>query len=272
MTMSFLLHESPSDFEISPLSEPLRAAEVSPSALSMDAPAIIDGQICPPEIGPIVERPRLIDLLERSGSQFGATLLTGRAGTGKTTLAADYASEHERVAWYSVESGDSNWKVFSSYFFASISGCSGGYPRSLVLRSDESVDDSAAADFLRHCFAGYQRNKKKSPELIVIDDIHHLFDTVWFAGFFDQLIRSLVPGLHLLMTCRSKPPAPLWRMRSKQMLNVIDEAILEFSVAEAQSLCRLRKLPTEIGTEAHRCSGGRIRKTIEFIDRRSNKH
>jgi ATP/maltotriose-dependent transcriptional regulator MalT len=36
------------------------------------------------------------------------------------------------------------------------------------------------------------------------------------------------------MLSRSKPPTPIWRLRSKQVLNVIDEKLLAFSLAEAQ--------------------------------------
>lgn len=272
MTMSFLLHESPNEFEISETGGSVRTSVERPSVSLAEGPSVIDGQLEPPDVGPIVERPRLIDLLERSGSQFGATLLSGRAGTGKTALAADYASAYENVSWYSVKSADSNWKVFSSYFFASLCGRSVRRPRSLVLRPDESVDEAAAAEFLRYCFARLERTMKGRPELIVIDDIHHLFDTAWFASFFDQVIRSLVPGVHLLMTCRSKPPTPLWRMRSKQMLNVIDEGMLDFSLGEALSLCKLRKLPLQAGTEAHRLSAGRIQKMIQFLELRSHMH
>src|SRR6476620_8414276 len=267
MTMSFLLHEAPGDFEVSEFGESVKTAGNRSRRSRTYGPVIIDTQLSPPQVGAIVERPRLIDLLERSGSQFGATLLSGRAGTGKTALAADYASGHENVAWYSVEAADADWKVFSSYFFASLCGNSIRRPRSLVMRSDESIDEVVAGEFLRNCFSCRERNKKGMPELIVIDDIHHLFDTAWFASFFDQLIRSLMPGVHLLMTCRSKPPAPLWRMRSKQMLNVIDEGMLEFSLGETMSLCKLRMLPQNVGSDAHRSASGRIQKLLQLLDR-----
>lgn len=226
-------------------------------------PTIIDGQLLVPELGTIVSRQRLIDLLAKSGARFGATLISGRAGTGKTTLAADFASTKRTLAWYTVESADSSWEVFSSYFFSSVCGRSARRPKTLVSWRDESVNEVIAAEFLRYCFG---KSRRTSPELIVLDDIHHLFDSVWFPAFFNQLVLSLVPGVALLMTCRSNPPAPLWRMRSKQMLSVIDESALDFSEPEVRELCKLKMIPQQRGAEALRRSGGRIQKLIESLD------
>src|SRR5262245_25904163 len=47
-----------------------------------------------------ISRPRLIALLRKSSSQIGATLITGRAETGKSALAAEFAENYDRVAWY----------------------------------------------------------------------------------------------------------------------------------------------------------------------------
>jgi ATP/maltotriose-dependent transcriptional regulator MalT len=40
----------------------------------------------------------------------------------------------------------------------------------------------------------------------------------------------------MILIGRTLPPAPLWRMRSKQTLCVIDEAALAFTLAEAREL------------------------------------
>jgi len=46
----------------------------------------------------------------------------------------------------------------------------------------------------------------------------------------------LPSDVHLLITSRNLPPAPLWRMRSKQSLVVMDEETLAFTRAEAVAL------------------------------------
>jgi ATP/maltotriose-dependent transcriptional regulator MalT len=40
----------------------------------------------------------------------------------------------------------------------------------------------------------------------------------------------------VLILARSLPPAPLWRLRSKQSLDVIEEGALAFTPAEAEEL------------------------------------
>src|SRR4051794_2998240 len=116
MTMSFLLHESPSDIEMTGFTGTVGAAEARSVGTRRTAPTIIDEQLRVPEIGHILSRGRLVDLLDRSTGQFAATLISGRAGTGKTTLAADYARSRANVFWYSVGSADTSWEVFSNYF------------------------------------------------------------------------------------------------------------------------------------------------------------
>jgi ATP/maltotriose-dependent transcriptional regulator MalT len=56
-----------------------------------------------PRFRGLVQRPRLDDLLRNSIEQFPATLISGRAGSGKTATAAEFARTQDYVAWYSVE-------------------------------------------------------------------------------------------------------------------------------------------------------------------------
>ena len=74
------------------------------------------GKLRVPDTPRFVERERLTTLVERSISQFPATMVSGRAGTGKTALAASIAAKRENVGWYSVETTDLDWPSFSRYF------------------------------------------------------------------------------------------------------------------------------------------------------------
>src|SRR5919206_500560 len=54
---------------------------------------------------------------------------------------------------------------------------------------------------------------------------------------FSQGPLPLLPReVHVMLLGRSLPPTPLWRMRSKQTLCVIDEAALAFTLSEARRL------------------------------------
>ena len=219
-----------------------------------------------PEINNVVERPRLNELLERTKGQAGATLVCGRAGTGKTVLAAEFSAKHKDPIWYSIEPADTNWEAFSHYLVAAL------FENTAVLNeladqdADGTIGRAGIAEFLTNCMGRLQRESSGACRLIVLDNVHHLYDAAWFADFFNQLIPSLVPNVHVLMLCRSKPPLPLWRLRSKQMLTVIDESVIGFTPTETTRLCRLRGMSGDVVAQAHRRSGGRLSKLIESLE------
>ena len=221
-----------------------------------------------PSFKSVIARPRLEELLERSSAQFGATLVSGRAGTGKTTVATSYSARYSNIAWYSVESADSDWSVFSHYFNAALMKTDnfGQSADVSIFRTDDESPQEEVSRFVSDLFSQGPGNTKSSPLLIVLDDIQHLFDTNWFNDFFTLLLHSLVPEIHLLMLCRSKPPLPLWRLRSKQRLNVIDEKLLAFSPDEAERLYKVHGLSSEIANRVNRASFGRASKLAAFIN------
>ena len=98
----------------------------------------------------------------------------------------------------------------------------------------------------------------------MLDDIHHIFDAPWFEDFFNLLLYSLPPDTHLFMLCRSKPPGPLWRLRSKQMLNLMDERVIAFDQTEAETLFNALGRPLSKAKEAQLRSFGRVSKLLEF--------
>lgn len=218
-----------------------------------------------PDLGNMIERPRLTGLLTKSVEQYPATLVSGRSGTGKTAMAASFAAQNKNVSWYSVASTDTRWSVFSRYFSASL------HDNILVddnqreeTQNKKTVSGTEIARFLVRHFSQADTAPRGQASLIVLDDIHYLFDAPWFEDFFNLLLYSLPAELHLLMLCRSKPPGPLWRLRSKQMLNVLDEKVIAFNDAETESLFKAIGFTDDKAGEAQRESFGRVSKLLEF--------
>ena len=216
----------------------------------------------------VVKRRRVDDMLRKSLSQFPATLVSGRAGTGKTTLAAELASTYEHAAWYSVEPSDSEWNVFAHYFATCIFDAVGVEASiSDVLPDEIHTSQSVIATFLINVFAEAETELLRDPLLIVLDGIHHLFDAPWFGEFFSLLLSSLPENTNLLLLCRSKPPNPLWRLRSKQQLNVIDEKLLAFNLSETVELVKRAGLNRSDAERAHTATFGRISKLLQAVGR-----
>ena len=106
--------------------------------------------------------------------------------------------------------------------------------------------------------------QKSEPLLIVIEDLHLVYDAEWVVPFFSRLLPLLPPDVHVLITCRSLPPAPLWRLRSKQMLRVVDESELAFTLDETIALFASYGLGEEHARVAWRQTGGRAGSISEF--------
>jgi LuxR family transcriptional regulator, maltose regulon positive regulatory protein len=202
-----------------------------------------------------ISRPRLIELLKKSSSQIGATLITGRAETGKSALAAEFAENYERVAWYQIDTAETDWNLFARYF-AEVFG-----------ENFEELKESSQEIivFVEKLFANVAQ-KSDVPVLIVLDDIHNIFDAEWFAEFFVSLLYTLSPEQHLVLLSRTKPPQPLWRVRSKQVLGVIDEKLLAFNADETEELFKKHGIDKEKAGKAHKKSFGRVSRLKQFIE------
>ena len=215
----------------------------------------------------LVRRPRLEELLAKSIEQYPATLISGRAGTGKTALAAAFSRNQRRVAWYSVESSDIEWKVFANYFAASVlRAVTSNVAVDQMIPIDPRPSQATMAASLINLFAEAETELLHEPLLIVLDGIHHLFDAPWFGEFFSLLLSSLPENTHLLLLCRSKPPGPLWRLRSKQQLNVIDEKVLAFDLAETARVMKKLGFLRRDAERVHAETFGRISKLLERSD------
>lgn len=267
MSMTLSLHDHP-DFAEQPISIESVHSQSGPSGgRNSDVQHFFSQKVEIPRLRNIVVRPRLIELMDRAVRNFSATLISGRAGTGKTVLAAQYSAAYARNSWYTLDATDSDWEVFSRYFAKSLS-VKVDAPR---LPDPAVVDEEAQtlmSEFIVECLAKCGENAGKKPSLIVLDGLHHVFDAHWFRDFFHLLVYSLLPGMHLILISRSRPPAPLWRLRSKQMLNVIDERLLVFGTSETEDLCRIYGLPPETAREVLYGTFGRISNILKAIELR----
>ena len=221
-------------------------------------------KIAIPASNPRTSRLRLLTLLAENMGSTNATILNGRAGTGKTTLAADFARHAGRAtAWYKVDAADNDLRLFCEYLAASIrlqrpSIDSGRLPElAETIRGDQ-------AELLAEAFVFQLTNVKSEPLLIVIEDLHLVYDAEWVVPFFRRLLPLLPADVHVLITCRSMPPTPLWRLRSKQMLRVIEEIELAFTLEESIALFETYGLSEQHAHVAWAQTNGRVATLAEF--------
>ena len=215
-----------------------------------------------------IERPRLFTHLEKSLSQFASTLVTGRVGTGKTTLAVDFANQKNcAVAWYKIETADTDWKAFLGYLTESLCRCQDD---SKSLRECETqFDEIENLSVTESLAARFNVIEIQKPLLVVLDDLHSVYDADWFGEFFNALLSLPTPNVRVLMLARSAPSFPLWRMRSKHALDVVDEKLLAFTLPETIELFRNYKLSENAARVAHKRAYGRIAKLREIAEKKA---
>jgi ATP/maltotriose-dependent transcriptional regulator MalT len=85
---------------------------------------IITSKITIPAETPLVCRQGLLDALRENPESCHATVINGRAGTGKTMLAVDFIRRHVGIAaWYTVNAPDMSLPVFYRVFGGECGSC-----------------------------------------------------------------------------------------------------------------------------------------------------
>jgi LuxR family maltose regulon positive regulatory protein len=198
---------------------------------------LILDKITPPAESPRLSRVRLLNTLHGSLASCTSTIINGRAGTGKTMLATDFARRSgRRVAWYKVDASDADLRVFFQYLIESVRRERPRFGYEMLVRLLEETNAPEDVPLLAESFVYELIESGSDPLLIVVDDLHLVYDAEWVVPFFRRLLPLLPPEAHMLITGRSLPPAPLWRMRSKQTLCVMEESDIAFTQEEAKKL------------------------------------
>jgi LuxR family transcriptional regulator, maltose regulon positive regulatory protein len=211
-----------------------------------------------------ISRPRLLNLLTANLTSANATIINGRAGTGKTALAADFAHHVGLpVAWYKVDASDCDLHSFCEYLAASIRLQRPAIDPDRLLEMTDTIE-SDRAELLAEAFVFQLTGRQPEPLLIVIEDLHLVYDADWVVPFFRRLLPLVPADIHVLITCRSLPPAPLWRLRSKQMLRVVEETELAFTLPEATALFETYGLSEEHARVAWSQTNGRAATIADF--------
>ena len=183
----------------------------------------------PPLFRRHARRPRLTRLLDASTSQ--AILLTAPAGYGKTILAAEWVQGREDVVWYRATSGSADVAAFSAGLADVVAPLVPGAGERLKqrLRVADTPERAARplAEILSEDLAAWP-----SGALLIIDDYHLVTNSEPVEEFMDWLL-ILTPGLHVLVTTRSRPKWASARRVLYGEVSEIDRGQLAMTTDEA---------------------------------------
>jgi len=204
----------------------------------------------------LIPRRRLLDRLH-AGSDRKLTLISAMAGTGKTTLLAQWLEEcPQPSAWLSLDEHDNDRIVFLTYLCAAIQTV---FPHACerVLDFTSAVQPPPARviiasiiNELDELFASPLQEGGHSVEpphegiratapsekglILALDDYHHITDPA-IDEILASLIEHLPQGLHLALTTRTDPRLPLAGWRARREMTEIRSIDLRFTSEEAHA-------------------------------------
>ncbi|MEK6335195.1 MAG: BTAD domain-containing putative transcriptional regulator [Acidobacteriota bacterium] len=196
-------------------------------------------KLLPPRPAPeILARPRLIERMH-ANLALPVTLVTANAGSGKTTLVADFLRKQELpYVWYQLDRTDADPTVFLGYLTYGIQQRVENFGETMFAYLHQSQElaqqPKLAADVLLNEILESVEQKL----IVVLDDYHHLGTETPVHAVLDRLIAYLPDVIHVIVISRDIPPLALARLRSQDSLAIIDRNDLLFTDEETQELFR----------------------------------
>ena len=186
----------------------LRRAELRRGEPGQQAPVVSVKLRIPQPSVPVLQRPRVTELVRQAAAAHRVVLVTGPGGAGKTVACALWAATapaSDRVAWLSLDHGDRE----PASLWASVRSALAGLP---AVPDDvaQSLPDPGDEAFGRHLAEVTQR--LDTPVTLVLDDICRLAGAAALSGL-DQLIRQAPPALRLVLTGRHPAGLQVARLR-----------------------------------------------------------
>ena len=218
---------------------------------SMSTPLLATKLYIPPPRLNIVLRPRQIARLNE-GLHGKLTLIAAPAGFGKTTLVSEWLAARTedrglrtetvtsslspqssalstRVAWLSLDEGDSDPTRFLAYLVAALQMIAPTIGAGVV-----GVLQSPQPPPIEAILTALLNDITTVPDkfILVLDD-YHVIDAKSVDTVLTFLLEHLPPQMHLVVTTREDPHLPLARLRVRGQLTELRAADLRFTPAEA---------------------------------------
>src|SRR5436305_5857217 len=162
----------------------------------------------------VVLRPRLLERLNE-GLQRKLTLIAAAAGFGKTTLFSVWVAGCDRkVAWLSLDKGDSDPPLFLTYLVAALQTIAPTIGEGVLgaLQSPQPPPTEAILTALLNEITAIPDNF-----VLVLDD-YHVIEAKPVDQALTYLVEHLPLQMHLVIATREVPQLPLARLRARGQL------------------------------------------------------
>lgn len=192
----------------------------------------------------LVSRPRLIEWLDQA-AKHPVVLVAGPAGSGKTTMVADWATRHHHdgstLAWIQLDPADSDparyWRHVLTALERTLPGL--GLPGLTLLdRGDGVTGTPFPMDELVAVLLD-ELGKLAQPLWLILDDYHHVTSKD-IHNAMATLVAYLPPVGHLIISSREDVPFSDARLRAYERLVELKPSALRFTNPEAQTYLSAR--------------------------------
>ena len=193
---------------------------------------ILPGKYSPPSVQGIIHKQRLLDhLTARKDRKL--FLIHGKAGDGKTTLAADFIARIGVPAlWYRVGPEDTSPDVFLHNLLLGMHSVFDiEIPKAVSEIEQRSRIDEKIALFL-----SFLRPLLEQELFFVLDDFHYLSAVPDIVRGITLLLENTPDSHHFIIISRTYPPDHFYAMRAAKKLIELRQEDLVFTKSEARQL------------------------------------
>ena len=222
----------------------------------MGSPLLKTKLYIPPRRPNTVLRPRLTERLEQAVyMQHGLTLVSAKAGAGKTTLVSEWLHRQKRpAAWLSLDATDSEPQRFIRYLVTALQQLNPQIGRSALNLVETSHLPQAEA-----LVAELVNDLTNTPAFILVLDDYHLIQDEWIHQTVGHLTKHQLPNMHLVLITRVDPPLSLAHLRGRSQVIEIRDRDLRFTQEEVDKflnhVMNLKLSVNEISTIENRTEG-----------------